>query len=324
MADAASFLETAQRLGLSLAIGFLVGVERGWKQRAEREGERAAGLRTFALTGLLGGVTALLSPLAGGGVSTALALAFCLTFILFQVIQAGEEKDNSATSSIAGLSVFALGGCAMLGDQVLAAGAAVSVTAILAFKQGLHSWLRSLQWSEIRSALLILAATFIVLPLLPSGPLDPWGLIDPRALWLITIAVAGASFCGYAALRVLGERTGPLVSALAGGLVSSTAVTLDLARRVHRQEISAASAATGAALATLVSLARVAVLAAAMSVELIGCLWPVLAAASFALAASAAIMIAMAPARRTAFGSRGCAARSILSQLRALPVCSVS
>src|SRR5690606_3838488 len=114
---------------------------------------------------------------------------------------------------------------AIIGDQMLAAAAAVTLTTILAFKQGLHSWLNRLTWAEIRSALLILAATFIVLPLLPEGPLDPWGLFDLRALWLVTIAVAAASFVGYVALRILGDSKGPIVSALAGGLVSSTAVT---------------------------------------------------------------------------------------------------
>lgn len=101
MLEAGALLEQGQRLGLALAIGFLVGVERGWKQRTEREGERAAGLRTFALVGLLGGVTALLAPIAGGGLAAALALAFCIAFIIFQMRQAADESDNSATSTVA-------------------------------------------------------------------------------------------------------------------------------------------------------------------------------------------------------------------------------
>lgn len=234
MLEAGVLLEQGQRLGLALAIGFLAGVERGWKQCTEREGERAAGLRTFVLVRLLGGVTALLAPIAGGGLAAALAFAFCIAFIIFQMRQAADENDNSATSTVAGLTIFGLGAYAVLGDAPLAAAAAVVVTAILAFKQGLHAWLLSLTWSEIRSALLILVATFIVLPLLPNGPIDPWDLLDLRSLWLITIAVAAASFCGYVALRILGDRKGLAVSALMGGLVSSTAVTLDLARRARQ------------------------------------------------------------------------------------------
>lgn len=50
-----------QRLGLALAIGLLVGLERGWKAREAAEGERVAGLRTYALSGLLGGLSALIA-----------------------------------------------------------------------------------------------------------------------------------------------------------------------------------------------------------------------------------------------------------------------
>jgi uncharacterized membrane protein YhiD involved in acid resistance len=52
--------ELLTRIGIALAIGFLIGVERGWHEREEGERERAAGLRTFTLIGLSGGIWALL------------------------------------------------------------------------------------------------------------------------------------------------------------------------------------------------------------------------------------------------------------------------
>jgi len=290
MSDLALLLDQAQRLGLALAIGFLVGVERGWKQRDEGEGERAAGLRTFALSGLLGGITALLAPLGGGGVAIALTLSFCLAFMAFQLREATVESDNSATSAIAGLVVFGLGAYAVAGDPLLAASAGVAATTILAFKQSLHAWLRAITWSEARSALLILVATFIVLPLLPEGAVDAWGLIDLRALWMMTIAIATASFGGYVALRVLGDRMGVAVGALVGGLVSSTAVTLDLARRVQFGEVTATTAGAGASLAACVSVGRVMVISALVSFDLFARLWPSLLAAAVTLSAGAGIL----------------------------------
>ena len=290
MSALAPLLDQAQRLGLALAIGFLVGVERGWKQRDEGEGERAAGLRTFALSGLLGGVTALLAPLGGGGVATALTLSFCIAFLAFQLREASVESDNSATSAIAGLVVFGLGAYAAAGDPLIAASAGVAVTTILAFKQSLHAWLRAITWSEARSALLILVATFIVLPFLPEGAVDPWGLIDLRALWMLTIAIATASFGGYVALRVLGDRMGVAVGALVGGLVSSTAVTLDLARRVKSGEVTATTAGAGASLAACMSVGRIMVISALMSFDLFARLWPSLLAAAVALIAGAGIL----------------------------------
>src|SRR5690606_1198830 len=182
--ETADILETLQRLTVALAIGFLVGIERGWKQRGEREGERVAGLRTFALCGLLGGVSGLSLDLAGPLFLAATTLAFAAAFIVFQV---RNTDDNSATSTIAGLLVYGLGVYSALGSLSVAAAAAVAVTLILAFKETLHGWLASLTWKEIRSALLILAATFIALPVLPDRPIDPWGAVNPRSLWLLTI-----------------------------------------------------------------------------------------------------------------------------------------
>ena len=49
------------RLGLALAIGLLVGLERGWRERDAPEGSRTAGIRTFGISGLLGGIVAAVS-----------------------------------------------------------------------------------------------------------------------------------------------------------------------------------------------------------------------------------------------------------------------
>jgi uncharacterized membrane protein (DUF4010 family) len=102
------------------------------------------------------------------------------------------------------------------------------VVGLLAFKDALHNWLDKVTWKELRSALIILGATFIALPLLPDRTIDIWEAINPRELWLLTILVAGASFAGYVAVRVLGNDVGVLAGAAAGALVSSTVVTAEL------------------------------------------------------------------------------------------------
>jgi len=53
------------RLAVALAIGLLVGVERGWQERGAAEGQRVAGLRTYTLIGLLGGLAGLIAGLLG-------------------------------------------------------------------------------------------------------------------------------------------------------------------------------------------------------------------------------------------------------------------
>jgi hypothetical protein len=74
------FLELISRFGLALGIGLLFGLKRGWRSREERAGARAAGIRTFAISGLLGGVIGAISQLLGGvagGVLIGLSFAGC-------------------------------------------------------------------------------------------------------------------------------------------------------------------------------------------------------------------------------------------------------
>lgn len=256
------FLDLFQRLAVAFGIGFLVGVERGWKHREAAEGTRAAGLRTHAIIGLLGGISGLLLPQVGQAGFAALALAFAAALIVFKLRESERDNDVSVTGTIAALLVFALGAYAMWGNLWIAAGAGVALAGVLAFKHGLHGWLDKLTWDELRSALLILAATAIALPLLPNQTVDIWHAINPRELWLLTILVAGASFAGYVAVRILGPEVGVLAGAAAGALVSSTIVTAELGRRVRSGQTAVAIAAAGASLAAAVSMSRVLVLAA--------------------------------------------------------------
>lgn len=282
----------AQRLGLAVAIGFLVGVERGWKQRNEAEGARVAGLRTFTLAGFLGGVCGALLQVSGPVLPAALSLAFSASFLAFHLRHGDADKDASATSVIAGLLVFALGLYAIVGNPLIASGAGVVTAGLLAFKEALHDWLRRLTWPEIRSALLILAATFIALPLLPSGPIDPWGAFIPRSLWLLTILVASASFGGYVALRALGPSAGLIAGAIAGAAVSSTAVTLDVARRARAGEIEQEKGLLAASLASIVMIARICILTGAFSMDALALIAPSLGAAAGVFAAAGVVVLA--------------------------------
>jgi len=238
-----------ERLALALAIGFLVGVERGWRERDEAEGGRTAGIRTYALIGLLGGLAGLLGESLGGWAFAALGLPFAGAFVWFKQREQADAHDHSVTAVVAALLVFALGAYAVLGDAATAAGAGVVVTALLAFKDVLHGWLRRLTWPELRSALVLLAMTLVALPLLPDRGFGPHGIVNPHELWLLTIVMAGVSFAAYALVKVFGPSRGLIAASLAGALVSSTAVTLNLARVARADREHVRLAAGGALLA---------------------------------------------------------------------------
>ena len=257
--------ELLGRLSVSLAIGLLIGLERGWQLREAEEGRRAAGVRTLGLTGLLGGVLALIAPMAGGVLFAAGFAAVALVLASFQFLEANTTKNASATGVIAGLLAFSLGAYAVTGQVSVAIAGAVTTTVILAFKQPLHAWVRALTWAELRAALVLLIMTALVLPVLPDRTLDPWDALNPRRIWMLAVLIAGVSFVGYAAVRILGGRGGLLLSAVAGGLASSTATTLSFARLAREHRPLCGWLAGGTLIADALMAVRVLIMAAAVN-----------------------------------------------------------
>lgn len=282
--------ELFSRLGVALAIGLLVGLERGWSKRGEEDHRRAAGFRTFALSGLLGGVTGLIAQQGGGVLPAAIFLAYAGAFTLFHWLEATADHDLSATSVIAGLVTFLLGYLAVTGDLALAIACAVAMTALLALREQLHRWVAALTWAEIRSTLTLLAMTFLLLPLLPNRTIDPWQAINPYEVWLMTIFVAAISFAGYVAVKAMGDTKGLLVAALAGGLASSTATTLALARIGREQPASARAVSAGILLSGMVMMGRVAAIVAVLNGSLVGAVAAPLASAACVLALAAWVL----------------------------------
>ena len=257
------------RLGVALAIGLLVGLERGWREREGPDGSRTAGLRTFGIIGLLGGVFALLAfEMAAPVVFAAGFLGVAALIGLFQFHEASHDENYSVTGVMAGLAVFGLGGMAVSGDYHVAAAGGAALAAILASRDVLHTGLRRLSWVEVRSALVLAVMTTIVLPILPNRAIDPWGGFNPWEIWFFTVVIATISFAGYLAVRVLGPTRGLLVSALAGALASSTAVTVALAR-MAKGAVQVGPLVGAATLAGAVSILRVLVIIALLRREIL-------------------------------------------------------
>ena len=251
--------ELIRRLAAALAIGLLVGTERHWRERQEAAGRRTAGVRTFALTGLLGGVIAVLASGLGqnGG---ALLLGFGLAALLaaqlpFALREADAENKVSATGLVAALGTYSLGALAVLGDMAVAGAAAVAMTAILAARESLHGLMTRITWAELRSALVLLSMTLLVMPLVPDEPIALLGGLNPSKIWRLAILLAAISYLGYLAVRLMGPERGLVLSGAAGGLVSSTAVALSNARAASKGGAAVALAA-GALIAGAVSCLR--------------------------------------------------------------------
>jgi uncharacterized membrane protein (DUF4010 family) len=279
------------RFAIALGIGLVVGVERGWREREAPAGSRTAGVRTYGLSALLGAVFAALADLAGSWALLAVAFAvYAGLFAWFKRREAVADGVYSVTGVVAGLLVFALGALAVAGEERAAAAGGVATAGLLASREVLHGLLRRLTWAELRSALLLAAMTVVVLPLLPDRAVDPWGGANPREIWTFTVLTAALSYAGYVAVRVAGPRRGILLGALAGALVSSTAVTVVLARRAAAGAPSGLMAG-GAALAGMVSIARVLVLAGIAAPAVLPSLLPAALAAAAVFGLCGAVLV---------------------------------
>ena len=283
--------ELFQRLSVALAIGLLIGLERGWKERGEREGNRTAGVRTFALLGLLGGLWGSIAHLKGEGGAIALGIAFAVvTLVLatFRYRETAHENSFGVTTVVAAMLCFALGAFAVLGDMQAAAASGVAVTALLSLKAVLHSFVERLTWLEFRSGLMLLAMTFIMLPLLPNRTVDPWQTLNPFEIWFLTVMIATISFAGYVAIKAFGSRRGVVFGGIAGGLASSTATTINMAQLAAKHPDQLSTLLAGALLAGATMMARMLAIVTVANPKLL----PLLAAPfGFAAVAQSAIAV---------------------------------
>jgi uncharacterized membrane protein (DUF4010 family) len=262
-------------VGLALAIGLMVGIERGWHGRDESEGRRVAGIRTFSLIGLLGGIIGALSVELD---DMFLALAFAAVVALIVIGYLGRLRttmDIGMTTEVAAVATFALGLLAVRGDMAIAAAAGVAMVALLSSKTMLHRWIHRIERLELSAGIQLLVISVVLLPVLPNRGYGPGEAINPYALWWIVVLLAGLSFLGYVAVRVAGPDRGILLTAFLGGLVSSTAVTLHFARLARRDATLTPTLTTGVIVASATMYFRILVIVGILNWHLVPTLaWP--------------------------------------------------
>jgi uncharacterized membrane protein (DUF4010 family) len=242
-------LELWQALGVALAIGLLVGAER---EHSKPDGG-SAGIRTFALIGLVGAI-AVVVPLV---VAAALVGATALLIVVGHV--QSRSLDPGMTSETAAIVTLGLGALAV-SHAALAVGLAVAMTVLLMSRGALHRFVQETVTERERiDALKFFVAAFVVLPLLPDRSLGPYGAWVPQRIWLLVVLIIGIGWVGYAATRLLGARRGLMVTGLAGGFVSGTATTGVMAAKARQGTAPTRGALAGAVLASVATLVQLVV-----------------------------------------------------------------
>ena len=248
-------------LAVSLGIGLLVGVERE-RRKAAGPGRREAGLRTFALVGLLGGLCAEFDDRVVLGVGAGFVGLAAVAGYLRRT-----DDDPGLTTEVALLVTFLLGALAER-DATLAAGLAVVVTVLLISRSALHDFVSGvLTEDELHDGLVFAAAALVVFPLVPDRTVGPYGVLNPLTVWrLVTIVMAVSAF-GYVARRVLGPRFGLPLAGFAGGFVSAAATIGAMASRAKQEPAVNQPALAGALLANVATVALLVALVGTTSID---------------------------------------------------------
>jgi uncharacterized membrane protein (DUF4010 family) len=221
--------EVALKVAMSGGVGLLVGLEREW---AKKE----IGVRTFALSGLLGMLTSLIAPTHV--IAALMGILLLVTFL--NVHSLLKDRSLELTTSLCLIIVFFLGSLVGLGHTFTAATAAIAMMMLLAWKFELERFAGALKPDEIRSAVLLGLLSVVIYPLLPNRFVDPWQLLNPRQYWVTVMAIAGIGFLNYALLRIYGNR-GMYYAAVLGGLVNSTAAVAEISASLRSERVDTAT-----------------------------------------------------------------------------------
>lgn len=225
-------------LAVALAVGLIVGLERGWHDRERPEGGRVAGLRTFGLVGFAGGLFAVLARETSIAVLIAGLALVSAALLLGQWRRMEEESHFGATTMVAAVVTFVLGALAVYGQPAIAASGAVVAAVLLGLKPRLHALIAGMEEHELMAALRLLLISVIVLPLLPDRGFGPYQALNPYEIWWFVVLLASLSFLGYMAVKALGTTRGLLLTAAGGGLFASTAVAINFARLAREKRES--------------------------------------------------------------------------------------
>jgi uncharacterized membrane protein (DUF4010 family) len=266
-----SGLDSLPRYVVALAIGLLMGLER------ERNPAAKAGLRTFALTALLGVLTANLATELDELWLIAVGLFLVGAMMIAAYLQSPQQDGDPGTTTVAALMLcYGLGVLVWHDEIQLAVMLGITATMLLYFKPELRGLSQHMTRRDLLSVLQFAVLALIILPLLPNRNYGPYGALNPYQIWWMVVLIAGVGLAGYAALRLVGQQRGAVMLGLLGGLVSSTATTLSFSRHARASSEMMPVAVTVIVLANLMVLVRLGVLATLLAPGVLSQLLPVL------------------------------------------------
>ena len=225
-----------QNFFLALGLGGLIGLEREYALYHQR-GHKFAGIRTFPLITLFGALSGLMADLISPWVLlVSMVMVGVLIIIAYYASQNHNRKHIGATSEMAGFLAFFIGILAYYGEYTLSISLTVIITLVLYARSLLHHFAEKITRKEMLDTLIFILIAFVILPILPNQWYGPLGIFNPYILWLMVVLISGISFVGYVLLKWFGEK-GIALAGLFGGLIGSTATTINFAERSKHEKL---------------------------------------------------------------------------------------
>ncbi|WP_324026138.1 MgtC/SapB family protein [Maribacter sp. BPC-D8] len=251
---------------ISLGIGLILGLEREYNNLKEDKG--FAGIRAFPIVAILGFTLGSLTETY----STWLPIIGLGAFIFFlgfnHLYKETVEYERSFTTNIALIATLILGLMVSAEHYRNAVATAVIIVTLLSLKTRFHTVIRNITSDELFALIKFSIIALLILPFLPNKNFGPNELINPFEIGSIIVIVSFLNFIGYFLVKFVGSKKGILLTAILGGLISSTAVTWSYASRsIESPELSRKYAA-GIIIASAIMFPRLALLTFIFNSEL--------------------------------------------------------
>jgi uncharacterized membrane protein (DUF4010 family) len=227
-------------LGLSLFFGFAFE-----DFYAGELPYRPGGVRTFPLLALAGGTLYVIEPRYGAAFIAGLVVlgSWIYAYVRRQSKNEAAAVEGAFIVPVCNLLAYVLGPLALTQPLWLCVAVSVAAVLLLGGRRTLHDWAARVSTQEVITAGEFLILVGVVLPLLAGRPTIPYTNVTPFGVWLAVVAVSTISYASYLLQRYVFPNGGTLLTAVLGGVYSSTATTVVLARRAGETGITAELAA---------------------------------------------------------------------------------
>lgn len=266
-----------ENLALALGLSFFFGLAfEEFYVRSPKK--RPGGVRTFPLLALSGAGLFMLEPVHAAAFCAGLLVLGAWLYVYYRARWAeglpDAEPGGGLIIPVCNLIAYLLGPIALTEPHWVAVSFSVGAVLLLGARQSLHRLAQKLPADEIMTAGKFLVLTGIILPLLPNHPVTELSSITPHQAWLAVVVVSTLSYASYMVRRYVSPEKGLLAASVLGGLYSSTATTVVLAKQGKEGAFARKGILSGIVLATSLMYLRLCVVVSVFNLPLAIALLP--------------------------------------------------